>query len=585
MALVGEMRRRNIFKVSLAYAILSWLIVKVASLVLPLFDTPSWVLQILVLALILLFPVAVLLAWAFELTPQGFRPTSDVDREQSITVETGQRLNYIVLGLAAAALSFFLVDHYMLATDVEPDPDLAYRRSVAVLPFTARGALDGSQQVIVDGVHEELLDKLSKLPGTRLTASGSVAPYRGSPKKLVEIAAELGVGSVMLSEVRLSEDTLRLDLQLLDARSGEHLWADAYNIGLNPADLYAGLADITLAVAEVLEVDPGNDRRQLITHVPTARMDALASFFAGRQRAASSATDGVARAIEDFESAVRLDPQFARAWAAMADAWLELPEVMTTARADRVRRQAAAAAVRAVLVDPTAPDALLALGWHLLVHDYAWSGAELSFRRALAAENSNVEALRRYAQLLSWQGQHDEALRAADLAVAADPLSVRTGTDRIRVLVNARQWNEVFDLGYRLLEREPYPPLMMTLWIAELRARRPQDAAAHLLAWAEATGRDVEAASEAGALIIRAQGMGESVELPADLIERLELGAEAAEIYAAIGDVENTIAALQRALHTGGFRSILSMKINPLYDFLRDDTRFTSLLKEAGLTN
>lgn len=583
MALLSEMRRRNIFKVSLAYAILSWLIVQLASLVLPLFDTPPWVLQILVLTLILLFPVAVLLAWAFELTPKGFRPTSDVEREQSITDETGQRLNYIVVSLAAVALVYLLVDHYMLATDVEPDPDLAYRRSVAVLPFVARGTLDARQQLIVDGVHEELLDKLSKLPGTRLIAAASVAPYRGSSKKLPGIAAELGVGSVMLGEARLAEDTIRLDLQLLDARSGEHLWADAYNVRLDPADIYAGLIDTTLAVAEILQLDPDIESRDLINHVPTVRMDALTNFFAGRQRAAGSATDGVARAIEDFESAVRLDPQFARAWAALANAWLELPDLMSASRVDRVRRQAAAAAMRAVFVDPNAPDALSALGWHLLVHNYDWSGAELSFRRALAAENSNVGALRRYSQLLSWQGQHDEALRAAELAVAADPLSVRTGTDRVRILVNARQWNEAFDVGYRLLERGPHPPLMMTLWIAELRARRPQDAAAHLLAWAVATGRDVQAASEVGGLVIRAQGMGESVELPADLVERLGLGAEAAEIYAAIGDAEHTLAALQQAQHSDGFRSILSMKINPLYDFVRDDTRFISLLKEAGL--
>ena len=135
MALLGEMRRRNIFKVSLAYAIVSWLIVQIADVILPVFNAPQWIMQVLVLMLILMFPIAVLLSWAYELTPEGFKATADVDRTQSITVNTGKRLNHIVISLLVLGIVFLVFDNYVFKTEIEPDPDVAYRQSLAVIPF------------------------------------------------------------------------------------------------------------------------------------------------------------------------------------------------------------------------------------------------------------------------------------------------------------------------------------------------------------------------------------------------------------------------------------------------------------------
>jgi hypothetical protein len=157
------MRRRNIFKVSLAYAIVSWLIAQVADVLLPTFNAPQWIMQALVLVLMLLFPIAVLLSWAYELTPQGFKPSADVDRTQSITMQTGKRLNYVVIFLLSLAVVFLVLDNYIFPEEVAPDPDVAYRQSVAVLPFQNRSAAEENAEFLADGIHDELITMLAQI--------------------------------------------------------------------------------------------------------------------------------------------------------------------------------------------------------------------------------------------------------------------------------------------------------------------------------------------------------------------------------------------------------------------------------------
>ena len=174
MALLGEMRRRNIFKVSLAYAIVSWLIVQVADVILPVFVAPQWIMQVLVLMLILLFPIAVLLSWAYELTPEGFKATADVDRTQSITIKTGRKLNHIVIVLLSLAVLFLVFDNYIFRTEILPDPDVQYRQSIAVIPFANRSAAEENAEFFADGIHDELLTRLARVSDLRVISRTSV---------------------------------------------------------------------------------------------------------------------------------------------------------------------------------------------------------------------------------------------------------------------------------------------------------------------------------------------------------------------------------------------------------------------------
>jgi TolB-like protein/Tfp pilus assembly protein PilF len=586
MALLGEMRRRNIFKVSLAYAIVSWLIVQVADVLLPVFNAPQWIMQSLVLVLILLFPVAVLLSWAYELTPQGFKPTAEVDRTQSITLQTGKRLNVIVVVLLSLAVAFLLVDNYLLREEIAVDPDVAYRQSIAVLPFQNRSAAAEDAGFLADGIHDELLTRLAQISDLKVISRTSVMAYRDTTKNLVDIGAELGVGSILEGGVQRAGDDIRINVQLVDARTDEPLWADRFDRALSAENVFAIQSEIAAAIADALEANLSALEQARLETVPTASLAALERYFAGRRLLRDRTSRSLRQAIGEFEAAVSRDPGFAAAWAGMGEAWLELPSYDPDADPGEVRRHASSAVIRAITLDPNSPDALAVLGWYLLIHNFDWDGAERAFRQALLANPTHFNALHWYSHLLSWQGKHDDALTSARLAIDADPLSILAQTNLNYMLIDARRWDDAFPMVDRLASQSPYAALQRNNWLGYLRARRGREASELLLAWAAQSGRDVDAAAELGELFVAAIDEGVEVELEDTLITRLEVRAEAAEIHAALGDAENALLSLQDASDSvNAFRALLSMKINPSYDIVRDDARFEALLQTVGLAN
>jgi len=581
---LGELRRRNIFKVSLAYAIVSWLLVQIADVVVPTFNGPPWVMQVLILFLILAFPIAVLLAWAYELTPTGLTPTADVDRTQSITVQTGQKLNYIVIALLAIAVVFLVVDNYVFPEPTAPELDVDYRLSIAVIPFVNRSADEEDAEFFSDGIHDELLTRLAKISDLRVISRTSVMEYRNTTKNMRQIGEELGVGSILEGGVQRAGDELRINMQLIDARTDEHIWADTYERELSAGNVFAIQSEISMTIAAALDAELNAAEQERIGTIPTESMQALEAHFAGKQAVRRRSPAAMQDAIGHFTRAVETDPQFALAWSGLAEAWLELPNYVADADSVRVRTEATAAANRAIALDPDSPNAAATLGWHQLLHSYDWDAAEKSFQHALTVDDSNSNAMHWYSHLLSWQGRHEEAIALARKALEADPLSTLMFTNLSYVLGDAKRWDESFQLGDEILARESYTSLGANLWIGKMRARRPLEAAVQLQEWANSTSRDAEAALELGAMIVRAQSGEADIDISEELIERMDIGTEIPEVYAAIGHVDKTIAALQYAHRTGvGFRSLLSMRINPSYDFLREDPRFIELLEAIGL--
>ena len=584
MVLLGEMRRRNIFKVSLAYATVSWLIVQVADLLLPVFNAPLWIVQALVLMLILLFPVTVLLSWAYELTPEGFKATADVDRTQSITIKTGKKLNRIVTVLLSLAALFLVLDNYLIEGEVLPDPDVAYRQSIAVLPFANRSEVEANAEFFADGVHGGLLNRLARLSDLHVIARTSVIRYRDATLNLREIGAELGVGSILEGDVQRTVDAIRINVQLIDAQTDELIWADTYERALDAANILTLQSEIVAEIADALDVNLNDAEQAGLETVSTENLDALDTYFVGKLRVADRTEPSLRTAIEAFDRATQRDPQFAAAWAGLAEAWLVLPGRTTNTDPQRVRRRASSAASRAVNLDPDLPDAQTVLGWHLLLHNYDWQGAEDAFRRALQIESTHINALHGYSNLLSWQANHSDALAAARLAVSTDPLSPLMRINLSYVLMNAGAWDEALDVANALISQGIYPSLLVNTWIGALRSTRTDVSTDMLARWAAATGRDPEAVATVNALVMRRQSDDVPVTIDPALIDRLMITNELAELQAALGNADATLDALEAAVQSGtGSGSLLSMKINPSYDFIRDDPRFLALISEVGL--
>jgi TolB-like protein/Tfp pilus assembly protein PilF len=584
MALVGELRRRNIFKVSLAYMIVSWITVQVADVILPTFQAPDWVMQVLVLFLILAFPVAVLLAWAFELTPQGLEPTSDVDQTQSITVETGQKLNHVVIALLGIAVVVLIIDNYIFPDTTVTDPDVAYRRAIAVIPFSNGSIAEENAEFFSAGIHDELLTRLAKISDLKVVSRTSVMEYKDTTKNIRQIGEELQVGSILEGGVQLAGDVLRINVQLVDSLIDEPIWAETYEREFNAANLFAIQGEISTTIAAELKARLSDAEQSRINAAPTESMAALEAYYAGKYELHQRAPDTMLTAIQHFSNSVKIDPQFGPAWAGLAETWLELPNYIASVDPMRVRMEATAAANRAIALDPESPDAAATFAWHELLYSYDWVNAEETFQKALAIDASNINALHWYSHLLSWKGQHGQAIALARQAVQADPLSTLMATNLSYILADARQWDEAFDLGSKVFSNQEYSSLTANLWIGKMRARRALDAALDIERWAKQTNRDLEAAISLGEILVRVQAGEEIGDDIGEIIGKLHIETQLPEVYAALGDAENTIATLIELQKSGiGFRSILSMRINPAYDFVREDPRFQTLLETVGL--
>jgi TolB-like protein/Tfp pilus assembly protein PilF len=584
MSLFSELRRRNVIKVSVAYVIVSWLLIQIADVVLPTFGAPPWVMKVLVFFLALGLPVAILLAWAFEMTPDGIKATSSVEKTQGTKSVAGQRLNYAIMSLLALGVVFMAADNYLLESPQVPSKDVDYRRVIAVIPFVNRSEATENAEFLSDGLHDELLTRLAKVADLRVISRTSVMGYRNTTKNMIQIGEELGVGSILEGGVQRSGNTVRINMQLIDARTDEHLWAEVYDDELSAANVFAIQSKISSAIVEALQAKLSPAEHQRISSVPTESMDALEAYFSGKNMLETRSAESLLAAIEEFRRATDFDADFSRAWAGLAEAWIELPNYSPFADPARVRRESELATNKAVELEPDSPYALAVLGWHRVLNTHDLVGANDAFERALEIDAANVNALHWRSHLLSWKGQHEEAIVAAKAAVSSDPFSILMATNLSYILSDARLWDEAFEISDGILRKESYVSTLENSWISSMRARRAADAAKYLRQWASVTGRGVDAADELGQQLIRHFDSGTDEKLTESTIARLQIRAELAEVYAALGDTEGTIQSLQSAYESGtGVRSLMSMRINPSYDFVRADPRFVELLANIGL--
>ncbi|MEE9597396.1 MAG: hypothetical protein V3V96_11530, partial [Acidiferrobacterales bacterium] len=218
-AVWGELKRRNVVRVAVAYAVVSWLILQLTDVLMPLLGLPEWVDRLVFLLLVIGFPLALIFAWAFELTPEGLRKEKDVDRAQSITPITGRKLDFAIIAVLAVALAFFVGTHQW---DGETGNAENVDKSIAVLPFVNMSS-DPEQEYFSDGISEELLNVLSKIPGLRVSARTSSFQFKGENLDIVDIGQQLNAGLVLEGSVRKAGLKVRITAQLVDARSGFHL--------------------------------------------------------------------------------------------------------------------------------------------------------------------------------------------------------------------------------------------------------------------------------------------------------------------------------------------------------------------------
>jgi len=415
----GELRRRNVVKVAVAYAIVGWVLIEVSATVLPIFEAPDWIVQVFTFFVILGFPLALILSWAYEITPEGVKLERNVAAGESITHVTGRKLDFAIIGALVLALGF-VVYNYVLE-----DTDGRLPNSVAVLPFENM-SVDPEEAFYASGIHEEILNQLVKLSALNVIARTSMQQYANTEKTIPEIARELNVETVMEGSVRYAGGQIRITAQLNDGITGAHLWSETYTRDFE--DIFAIESDVAMSVANAVGAEFSLAEQARLEKIPTDSLEAYRLYLLANQ------TGGSLRR-EYLDQAIQADPNFAQAY--VRRALHNVNELRFDRREENYagRRAVLEARVLQDLDRARMLDSNLGSGYSILglMHSLNWRGIEArdAFQRSYELSPNNAGALVLYADFLSWTGQHERALELAQRALELDPATSQSALGEI----------------------------------------------------------------------------------------------------------------------------------------------------------
>ena len=424
MSFIDELKRRNVLRVAIAYIVTAWLLLQVADVVLNNIEAPDWVFQAILLLVALGFPFALIFAWAFELTPEGLKREHEVDRSESITYVTGRKLDFTIIGVMAIAIAYFLADKFVWVGE-EPATTVAIseeRPIVAVLPFKATGSDDGG--FLAGGLHDDLLTRLAKLDAFKVISRTSMMEYGGTTKNMRQIGDELGAGYILEGGVQALGNRVRINAQLIDATADEHIWADTYDRELTAANLFDVQAELAMAIAGQLRTALTDSDRALMNEVPTQSTEAYNAYLRGLELLDTTgfSISKLSAVAAEFEEAVRLDPEFAHAWARLSQARSRLVQLTGDSNTEQA---ALAALTKARALEPDLQEVDLAWAVYLYRGLSEYEQA-LQVLEALSERSAlNATSLRLKAWLLKRLGRPEEAYRNMLEAKRLEPRSIQ----------------------------------------------------------------------------------------------------------------------------------------------------------------
>ncbi len=436
MSFFAELKRRNVFRVGIAYLVVSWFLLQIIDIVVPILLLPDWVARFIFLLLAVGFIPVLIAAWAFELTPDGLKKEKDVDRSQSIVTQTGRKLDRTIIVVLVLALGYFAYDKFSgpdegsgsISQDTAPSIDSVVNeklnltpssdeKSVAVLPFINMSD-EAENEYFSDGISEELLNVLVRVPGLRVPSRTSSFTFKGSTLKLAEIGRELQVDHILEGSVRKSGDRIRVTAQLIEVNTDTHLWSETYTRQLD--DIFAVQDEIAQAIVSALKVTlTGNDQAAIQSRT-TSSVEAYNKYLLGRHLWNQRTPASLLASVEPLQEAIGMDAKYGRAWEALADAYALIPEYRSGSIQEYIPL-AHAAIDNALAINPESAPALTTSAYIKFMYDYDLEGARTDFTRAMDIDPGYATAHQWYGELLAAEGKLDAALDQLRLARIADP--------------------------------------------------------------------------------------------------------------------------------------------------------------------
>ncbi|MDH3417232.1 MAG: tetratricopeptide repeat protein [Gammaproteobacteria bacterium] len=391
ISLFEELKRRNVFRVGAAYLVSAWVLAQVADLVLDNIASPDWVMQSILVVLGIGFFIALVFAWAYELTTEGLKRENEVDRSKSITRRTGRKLNLIIIGIMAVAIMLLVSERIGLFGGLSAVDEAAVEQpqSVAVLPFANRSA-DAADQYFVDGIHDDVLTQLSKIRDLKVVSRTSVERFRDTRQSIQDIGAALGAGAIIEGAVQRSGERVRITVQLIESETDEHIWAETYDREISATNIFAIQSEIAIAIAKQLRAKLTDEEQNQLVSVPTESFAAYDLYLQGTKLARQWEPESSNQAADLFRRALDIDPDYARAYAGLCDVFIA--NYRHTSDTSMVPR-AQSYCDRALQIDDSLFEVRLSLG-NLYTATGKYEQAEAEFLHAIAIEPKSDAAYR-----------------------------------------------------------------------------------------------------------------------------------------------------------------------------------------------
>ena len=578
MSFFTELKRRNVLRAAAFYAASTWLLVQVATQVFPFFHIAEWVVRWIVVAAVIGFPFAMLFSWVYEWTPQGLQRESEIASNESITRQSGKKLDRWIIAILALAVVLLLADKLVLPKAANPGFDKAATsdKSIAVLPFLNMSS-DKEQDYFSDGLSEELLNQLAQIPQLRVIARTSSFSFKGKEVDVATIAKALNVANVLEGSVRKSDNTLRITAQLVRTSDSSNLWSQTYERQMT--DVFKVQDEIAGDVVAALKVKL-LPTQQLTKTQRTGNPEAYEHYLLGIDISRRDRLEASQLAAAEFQKAITLDPGYANAYAMLSIAQARGADVASSPaqRAEEIK-QALATIDQAITLAPDLALGYSRRGYLRYTRAWDWQGAAADFKRALALDPNNAELLASYSQSLFFHGHQEEAIALARKATVIDPLSLDIWNNLglllfapVRSAEARLAWQRAFDInpGAR------WPNYLVGY--LDLKDGKNESALAHFRA------SDEPFRLTGTAMLEHTLGHAPESEQALDLLKKKYAAGSAfqiAAVYAWRGEKDLAFEWLDRAYdqHDAGMPRL---RYDPTLATLHDDSRFAALVKKMG---
>jgi TolB-like protein/Flp pilus assembly protein TadD len=575
----AELKRRNVYKVAVAYAVVAWLLIQIATQVFPFFEIPNWAVRLVVLVIVIGFPIALVIAWAFEATPEGIKRTEIADAMPTTSRRKKHVWIYVVVIGGAISAALFFLGRYTAATKQTGSADVP-AKSIAVLPFENRSE-DKANAYFAGGIQDEILTRLSKIADLKVISRTSTQHYKSAPENLPEIARQLGVAHILEGSVQKSGDAVRVNVQLIKAANDSHLWADTFDRKLT--DVFAIESEIAKSIADTLKAKLTDSEEHAISARPTENTKAHQFYLKGRYFWNKRTGPDLQTAIDYFKQAIEQDSNYALAYAGLADSHVLLPYFGAGTLQQSIP-PANAAAQKALELDPTLAEPHSTLGL-ILYYAFDFSQSKKEFERAIALDPNDATAHQWFGNgPLIVTGEFDRAIAEGKRAVELDPLSLVINTDLAVSYTMARRYPEAIEQLNKILAMDPrFYYARWTFGLAlQCNGQLPEAIAQYKKA-AELTDDPLVLAWLAQAYA-KAGQRDEALKLLAQMEElatKRYVGAWSfAIVHLALGEKGKAIDDLERAFRERSDPFITFIKVSPLFDPLRGDPRFDALAEK-----